>query len=144
MSATRTELLAHELERFGLAQAEASALSSEIVTQHPLAHRIGVKSLTQRVSRHGLAPDEASHLALAVWGLERLWLGACFQDLLEALRLAEVDHAQAYPACIDARRLWTAAGETDPVMAQEEFLLRWLMCSVSLIALGALLLHLGI
>ena len=44
----------------------------------------------------------------------------------------------------DARRLWAAAGETGPVMAQEEFLLRWLMCSVSLIALGALLLHLGI
>ena len=144
MATTRTELLAHELERFGLDAAQANALSCEVVAQHPLAHRIGVHELTQRVSRDGLGPDEANHLALALWGLERLWLGACFQDLLEALRLAEVDHAKAYPACIDARRLWSAAGEAAPVMAQDEFLLRWLACSVSLIALGAMLLHLGI
>jgi hypothetical protein len=136
--------LAHELERFGLDEAQANALSCEVVAQHPLAHRIGVQSLARRVTRHGLGPDEASHLALALWGLERLWLGACFQDLLEALRRAEVEYAEAYPACIDARRLWSAAGETGPIMAQEEFLLRWLMCSVSLITLGALLLHLGI
>ena len=144
MSTTCTDLLAHELERFGLDAAQANALSSEVVTRHPLAHRIGVKQLTQRVTRHGLPPEEASHLALALWGLERLWLGACFQDLLEALRVAEVEDAKAYPACIDARRLWTAAGRSAPLMAQEEFLLRWLACSVSLMALGALLIHLGI
>lgn len=144
MPTTCTELLAHELVRFGLDEAHANALSSEVVTRHPLVHRIGVGRLAQQVKRHGLAQEEASHLALALWGLERLWLGACFQDLLEALRVAEVDDAKAYPACIEARRLWTAAGQTAPMMAQEEFLLRWLAASISLMALGALLVHLGI
>ena len=122
---TRMDLLASEFQRFGMAADAATALSCDVVIRHPLAHRLGVPKLTQRLIAHGVARESATHLALALWGLEHLGLGACYQDLLVALRRAGVDDAEAIPACVAARRLWCAASQLAPDVDPDIQLARW-------------------
>ena len=99
---THVQLLAAELRRFGFTKPAAATLSSEVVLRHPIVHRVGVKKLTRRFMRHGLATEDATHLALSLWGLERFQLGARFQDLRNTLRRAGVEDSDALAACLEA------------------------------------------
>lgn len=121
----RVHLLTTEFERFGMARPVAANLSSEAVLRHPLAHRVGVPRLASRLIRHGLQPEDAHHLALTLWGLERLMLGACFQDLLDVLRRAGVEESRAYPACIEARRMFRDAGDRLQPVDVDPQIARW-------------------
>lgn len=140
----RAEKLAVEFVRFGLDEPEAVQLSSEFVTQHPLAHRVGVARLRTRFTDQGLAPDDAQQLALALWGLERLWLGACYKDLVDTLRRADVDDADAIPACMEARRMFSAADQSVDPDQRDSQLLRWCAVFAVTVALATLAAHLGV
>lgn len=144
VSGTHIQLLAAELRRFGLPKPAAASLSSEVVLRHPIVHRVGVKKLTKRFVRHGMAKDDAMHLVLALWGLERLQLGACFQDLLDTLRRAGVEDSQALAASVEARRLlFDTAGAVGDNDADVQ-LARWCLVLLATLLLTSALLQLGI
>ena len=140
MMGARTELLAAEFRRVGMTSPAAATLSSEAVLRHPFVHRVGVKKLIGRMVRLGVQSEEATHLVLALWGLERLQLGACFQDLLETLRRAGVEEAQVFPACVEARRLHAACHAAAPSEEDADLqLARWSVALLfTLLAVGAL------
>lgn len=139
----RADLLASEFQRFGMAKPAAATLSSDVVLRHPLAHRVGVPKLVRRLVRHGVDPENANHLALTLWGLERLMLGACFQDLIDVLRRAGVEDAHAFPACVDARRLWRDhAEQLQPVDPDVRFA-RWCVLMLASLVLTQLVVTLG-
>jgi hypothetical protein len=135
----RADLLASEFQRFGMAKLEADHLSSELVLRHPLAHRVGVPKLACRFVGLGLAPDDATHLALSLWGLERLMLGACFQDLLDTLRCAGLEESQAFPAAVEARRLWLESSTRIDPVDQDLRLARWCVAVLALLVVAQVL-----
>ena len=141
---THVQLLAAELRRFGFTKPAAATLSSEVVLRHPIVHRVGVKKLTRRFMRHGLATEDATHLALSLWGLERFQLGARFQDLRNTLRRAGVEDSDALAACLEARRLLrdTAAGV--PGDEADIQLARWCLVLLATLLLVSALLQLGL
>jgi hypothetical protein len=135
----RADLLASEFQRFGMAKRAADRLSSEMLLRHPLAHRLGVPMLARRFARLGLQPDDAIQLALTIWGLERLMLGACFQDLLDLLRRAGVEECQAFPACVEARRLWRKSGTRLHPVDPDARLARWCVAALAMLVVTQLL-----
>ena len=141
MIGARAELLAAEFRRVGMTGPAAATLSSEAVLRHPLVHRVGVKKLTRRLVRHGVDADDAQHLVLALWGLERLLLGACFQDLLDTLRRAGAEEERLFPACMEARRLYNEAVKSAPGEEDADLqLARWCVAMVfTLLAVSVLL-----
>jgi hypothetical protein len=135
------QLLAAELQRLGLPKREAATLSSEVVLRHPIVQQLGTEKLAQRLESQGLPSDEATHLVLALWGLERLQQGACFQDLREGLSRAGVPDAEALAASLEARRLLrdTAASVPDSDGDRHQ-LARWcLLLMAALLLAGATL-----
>ncbi|MGH0031555.1 MAG: hypothetical protein ACQGVC_17315, partial [Myxococcota bacterium] len=104
-------------------------------------HRVGVPKLAHRLVRHGVEPEAATHLALTLWGIERLMFGACFQDLLDVLRRAGVDHDQAFPACVEARRLWRAGGDRLQPIDPDVRLARWCVAMLGALVVAQLLLN---
>ena len=130
----RADLLASEFQRLGMAKPEADHLSSELVLRHPLAHRVGVPKLARRFVRLGLAPEDANHLALSLWGLERLMLGACFQDVLDTLRRAGLEECHAFPAAMEARRLWRESETRLGAVDTDQRLARWCVAFLTMLA----------
>ena len=139
----RADLLASEFQRFGMAKSAADVLSSEMVLRHPLAHRVGVPTLAHRFVGLGLEQGDATHLALVVWGLERLMLGACYQDLLDAWRQAGVPQELAIPAGMEARRLWRAGGTRLAPVDPDLQLARWCVTLLAVLLVAQLLLGLA-
>jgi hypothetical protein len=126
-----------------MAKAAAASFCSELFVRHPLVHRTGVSKLTRRLVRHGVAPEDATQLTLALWGMERLQVGACFQELLDQLRRAGVEDSLAIPACFEARRLLLETNEGAPVIDPELQLARWCVAFLGTLLLVGVLLELG-
>jgi len=144
MIGARAELLAAEFRRVGMTRPAAATLSSEAVLRHPLVHRVGVKKLTRRLMNHGVDSEQATHLVLALWGLERLLLGACFQDLLDTLRRAGVEEAKVFPACVEARRLFGEATREAATDEETEVqLARWCVAMLFTLLVVSVLLQLS-
>ena len=131
------------MERVGVISDRVMNMTLSNMGLTSFRHRVGVPTLAHRFVGLGLEQGDATHLALVVWGLERLMLGACYQDLLDAWRQAGVPQELAIPAGMEARRLWRAGGTRLAPVDPDLQLARWCVTLLAVLLVAQLLLGLA-
>jgi len=132
-STSRPALLAAQLEGFGMQAGFASTVSAELVSRHPLAHRLGLPAFSKLLSAKGLAPSAAAEAARAIFALETFDLGGRLDHAMQELEAAGVSHGQALAAGLEGARIHRTGVRpgVDPSTEAELFALRFSLAVVA-------------